>query len=290
MVHSLVLFLPSGLPTPPARLSFQWSRPLSAASIRAARVSRRPWSCIATRPNQSFIKVSKTFSPMPAVPEYLSTATASRSTSCRPRSGRIGPIPFSTTPLASGRPLSGIPGFRELPKKEEILQAVKLHHKRPQGLLGKTLNIADQLARQKELEKTALHHNSELVPVLPPVPEKKKSAPIEASAAWQAETDIYGEIPDSVRNRVKPDDPQLMDIAGWFDDGGFISELKPYITKMFGGRFLAFSIPEGHVYFQAKVLEEWPGSRRKEPAAWRSPPRGSGMKQCGVSSSPLFTI
>lgn len=160
-------------------------------------------------------------------------------------------------PLASGRPLSGIPGFRDLPKKEEILQAVKLHHKRPQGLLGKTLKKADQLARQKELEEAALHHDSELVPVLTPVPEKEKSATKDAaSAAWQAETDIFGELPVAPRNTIKPVGPQLVDIAGWFDAGGFINELKPYINKMFGRRFLAFSMPDGHVYFQAKVLEE----------------------------------
>ena len=36
----------------------------------------------------------------------------------------------------------------------------------------------------------------------------------------------------------------------------FLDELKPYINKMFGRRFLAFSMSDGHVYFQAKVLEE----------------------------------
>ncbi len=47
-------------------------------------------------------------------------------------------------PLAAGRPLAGIAGFNELPKKEEILRAVRLHHKMVQGLLGKTLKKADQ--------------------------------------------------------------------------------------------------------------------------------------------------
>ena len=49
-------------------------------------------------------------------------------------------------PLAAGRPLAGIAGFKELRRKDEILQAIKLHHKRPQGLLGKTLKKADQKA------------------------------------------------------------------------------------------------------------------------------------------------
>ena len=47
-----------------------------------------------------------------------------------------------------------------------------------------------------------------------------------------------------------------MDISGWFDVSQFLEDLKPYINKMFGRRFLAFSMPDGHVYFQVKVLEE----------------------------------
>ena len=64
-------------------------------------------------------------------------------------------------PLAAGRPLAGIPGFKKLPKKDEILRAIKLHHKMPQGLLGKTLKKVDQLARQQELEETVLQNNTE---------------------------------------------------------------------------------------------------------------------------------
>ena len=55
-------------------------------------------------------------------------------------------------PLAAGAIISGLPGFKELSRKEEILRAIKLHHKMPEGLLGKTLKKADQLARQQELE------------------------------------------------------------------------------------------------------------------------------------------
>jgi hypothetical protein len=160
-------------------------------------------------------------------------------------------------PLASGKPLSGIPVFRELPKKEEILQAVKLHHKRPQGLLGKTLKKADQLARQKEIEEAALHQDAKLIPETPPAPDNEKAVTNKASiAAWQAETDIYGESSEVVRDVTKQDSPHLMDISGWFDATGFLSDLKPYINKMFGRRFFAFSMPDGHVYFQVKVLEE----------------------------------
>ncbi len=38
-----------------------------------------------------------------------------------------------------------------------------------------------------------------------------------------------------------------MDISGWFDAAGFLDELKPYINKMFGRRFMAFSMADGYV-------------------------------------------
>ncbi|MEA2114557.1 MAG: HD domain-containing protein [Thermodesulfobacteriota bacterium] len=161
-------------------------------------------------------------------------------------------------PLAAGRPLAGIPGFKELRRKDEILQAIKLHHKRPQGLLGKTLKKADQKARQMELEDAALKiDTSEANPVedIKPVPGKEKQG-TKSTAAWKAQEDIYNETGGEGRKKSQMEKPQLMDISGWFDAEKFLDELKPYINKMFGRRFMAFSMSDGHVYFQAKVLEE----------------------------------
>ncbi len=59
--------------------------------------------------------------------------------------------------------MAAIVGFNELPKKNEILRAVRLHHKMDQGLLGKSLKKADQLARQKELEETVLQEEPKTV-------------------------------------------------------------------------------------------------------------------------------
>ena len=56
-------------------------------------------------------------------------------------------------PLAAGAIISGIPGFKELSRKEDILRAIKMHHKMPEGLLGKTLKKADQQARQQEQQE-----------------------------------------------------------------------------------------------------------------------------------------
>ncbi|OGQ95895.1 MAG: hypothetical protein A2521_02860, partial [Deltaproteobacteria bacterium RIFOXYD12_FULL_57_12] len=175
-------------------------------------------------------------------------------------------------PLAAGRPLAGIPGFKELPKKEEISRAIKLHHKSSDGLLGKTLKKADQLARQKELEETverlsaapapASQETTAVQPVGPP--EKPVTAPKpsppnmtsgkDTAAVRQTRADIYGE--ETATKEKVSEVPAMIDISRWFDADAFLNDLKPYINRMFGRRFMAFSMADGHVYFQVKVLEE----------------------------------
>jgi len=163
-------------------------------------------------------------------------------------------------PLAAGRVLAEIASFKQLARKDEISMAIKLHHKRAEGLLGKTLKKADQLARQKELEHAVeqlVDRKAKEPPSVPlssaPVP--KKSSPVsESSAAWQAQADIYGE--DEALEKKKKDAPNLIDISAWFDAQTFLNSLRSYINRVSGRRFMAFSMPEGYVYFQAKAIEE----------------------------------
>jgi len=173
-------------------------------------------------------------------------------------------------PLTAGRPLGKIEEFLKIPRKNEIERAIKLHHKRPEGLLGKTLKKADQLARQKELEETVYRFGDESR-----LAESKSSLPTQElnsdsiamesvefstkdkmAAAWQAQADIYGESREGIKATNASEVPKLMDISRWFNAERFLEGLKPYINKMFGRRFMAFSMPDGYVYFQAKVLEE----------------------------------
>lgn len=175
-------------------------------------------------------------------------------------------------PLAAGRPLAGIADFADLPRKDEILRAIKLHHKLPDGLIGKTLKKADQLARQQELEEMVSRHgaarektteDSHEIAEQSGNQQDERTAPTEpeetsdkVAAAWQAQADIYGEDRVGEKPENAAEVPQLMDISAWFEAERFLAELKPFINKMFGRRFLAFSMPDGHVYFQTKVLEE----------------------------------
>lgn len=199
-------------------------------------------------------------------------------------------------PLAAGRVLAEIVLFKKLPKKEEISRAIKLHHKRPEGLLGKTLKKADQQARQKELERAveevAEKENAQKEATPPPVetlPDPPKNTPEAeaphepavrsepvvtpplpsnasessglsspgqgAGSAWQAQADIYGEE-EAPAVKKRSDVPQLMDISAWFDAQAFLDDLRPYINRITGRRFMGFSMADGYVYLQAKVLEE----------------------------------
>ncbi len=157
-------------------------------------------------------------------------------------------------PLAAGAIISAIPGFKELSRKEDILRAIKLHHKMPEGLLGKTLKKADQQARQQELERWVGVEATE-----EPHEEEASERPPQSSsreAVQRVQADIYGETIDPAPSREDIAPPQQMDISRWFDAAGYLAMLKPYINRVEGRRFLAFSMADGLVYFQVKVLEE----------------------------------
>lgn len=142
---------------------------------------------------------------------------------------------------------------------------------------------ADQLARQKELE-WAVEQLAESSPIpeqdsesdikIDIQPESKKpivqsepapppSAPVKiknsssaqgSDAAWRAQADIYGE--EEPIKKKKGSAPNRIDISAWFDAQDFLDALKPYINRITGRRFMAFSMSDGYVYFQAKVIEE----------------------------------
>ena len=160
-------------------------------------------------------------------------------------------------PLAAGAIISGISGFKELSRKEDILRAIKMHHKMPEGLLGKTLKKADQQARQQELERWVGVEATEKIKESHEEEAKEKpSKPSSREAVQRVQADIYGEPIDPVPSREEIAPPQRMDISRWFDAAGFLAMLKPYINRLDGRRFMAFSMADGLVYFQVKVLEE----------------------------------
>lgn len=188
-------------------------------------------------------------------------------------------------PLAAGKAMATIPQFKGLPKKDEILRAIKLHHKMPEGLLGKTIKQADQRARQRETEEvlTAMKDAEEKQygiscqtaqsdqtstadmpassPAPPHLPPPSPPSNVENNvAAWRAEEAIYDIKANSPSSEKKKSlvtgGIKMMDISSWFDASGFLESLKPYINRMYGKRWMAFSMSDGHVYIQAKAIEE----------------------------------
>ena len=139
-------------------------------------------------------------------------------------------------PLAAGRVLSEIDAFGQLARKDELLRAIKLHHKNPDNLLGKTLKRADQISRQKELEQA----QERLPPLEAPVKDMEK--PMDFLAEEEVEK--------------KGEAPKLLNISAWFDARAMLEQMKPQINQLAGRRFAAFSMANGYVYFHPKILEE----------------------------------
>jgi len=141
-------------------------------------------------------------------------------------------------PLAAGRILVGLQSFKQLPLKEEILQAVKFHHKQPQELLGKTLKRADQLARQQEIEQA-----------------QERLQPLEEPPKWHNEAKSQdGIFDEKSETKKKATVPKLINLS-WLDTPALLKDMRPYINRLEGRRFQAFSMPNGFVYFMPKILE-----------------------------------
>lgn len=177
----------------------------------------------------------------------------------------IGKLPTNRThlyslgehPLAAGRVLAEIKLFGELSRKEEISKAIKHHHMRPEGLIGKTLKKADQKARQQELEEAVNLPKQQEEADAEDTIELASLPTVENGLARQADADIYGgDEKAELSNNTTTGSIKRVNISNWFAPEAFLNELKPYINRLEGRRFMAFSMPGGYVYFQPKAIEE----------------------------------
>ena len=177
----------------------------------------------------------------------------------------IGKLPTNKThlyslgehPLAAGRVLADIELFKKLSRKDEISKAIKHHHMRPEGLIGKNLKKADQKARQQELEEAVNLQKLQLDPDEETVNDSVTLAPSEGNLARQADADIYGDGEKAgSKHPVNPGSLNQINISSWFEPDAFLAELKPYVNRLEGRRFMAFSMPAGYVFFQPKAIEK----------------------------------
>ena len=156
-------------------------------------------------------------------------------------------------PLISVTILEGLPGYAGLPYKDELNKAIVDHHRYPKGLLGEKLKEADQDARRAEIATNIQERPA--VGGTGPEPGRPDEPlqPAPKVEADPAEKDsIFITHAKKEKEKVKLKEVSLP----WFDAERFLAELKPYINRLDGQRWSAFSMPDGHVYFQAGVLEE----------------------------------
>ena len=156
-------------------------------------------------------------------------------------------------PLISVTILEGLPGYAGLPYKDEVDKAIVDHHRYPKGLLGEKLKDADQAARRTEIASNIQEHPAAGGPgAEPDKPEETLHLAAKVEADRAEKDGIFITHAKKEKEKVKLKEVPLP----WFNADRFLAELKPYINRLDGQRWSAFSMPDGHVYFQTGVLEE----------------------------------
>jgi hypothetical protein len=185
--------------------------------------------------------------------------------------------------------LGNVATFQGLAYADEVIEAVRQHHRPEPGLdLARKLKVADQASRSMEIASMLGPSKDE--PAGKAVNEKKdlpeevsdndktakpsseadaaqKSAGTriheEEAAAGAAvlgqeedtDPDIFGSgdgRKEKVSNRSVPVD--------WFDPAAALAYLKQHINRIKGGRLVVFSMPDGYVYVQVSFF--WQMAKR----------------------------
>lgn len=181
------------------------------------------------------------------------------------RGGRL--YSMGDHPIISVTILEEIAGYKELSFKDEINKAIMEHHRAAKGLLAEKLKEADHSARRMEMsevstgispskvEKQAEEKGSEKESSTEVVSvasqEKTVQDDIFARSDAQTDKDIFTPVIQSDEKSIPKEIP-----LDWFNADEFLKELKPYINRLWGERWTAFSMPDGYVYFQTGVIEE----------------------------------
>jgi len=197
-------------------------------------------------------------------------------------------------PLVAPTVLEKIESFRKLTYADEVTDAVRQHHRaQPESDLGKRLKCADQICRNKEIAallgqgKAKRHveqepeHDHATIKNAPDSDSKSKVAePIQKSRGSPMEADGKVAAQETqvanatVFGAYQDQDPDIFGATGgngepvvnsivpieWFDPAAALSYLKQFINRMKGGRFYAFSMPDGTVDIQVAFF--WMAAKR----------------------------
>jgi hypothetical protein len=182
--------------------------------------------------------------------------------------------------------LGTLESFNKLPFAEDILEAVRFHHRpNPEQDLAQKLKDADQASRSKEIaamlkaegkrgsvetgqedEEPPIGHSPEVPEDLaavagqtgtsPPAPpeEEPGSSPEEEIDANEAVFGSGGEVDMDIFGSEERGDERIVNRKveiGWFEPIGALAYIQLFINRMKGGRFGAFSMPDGYVYVEA---------------------------------------
>jgi len=162
-------------------------------------------------------------------------------------------------PVISAAVLDQIHGFKELPFAEEVRQAVINHHRTGKGKLVELLKKADRNARRKELAEMMQkseqdQHQQEKDKVKAKelrirsekveeeVKKEKASTEKSKEKTKVSAVDFYSDQDEEAEKVVYEYD------LSWLKVGEFMQELKKEVNRVVGGKWIAFSMPDGVVY------------------------------------------
>ncbi len=151
-------------------------------------------------------------------------------------------------PIISVTVLEKIPGFAELSNREDIVRAIRDHHRKPVDFLSIKLKEADQEARKKELARS-FSLNDEKTDEQPKTRDEEERKPSAGIGQVKSPYDTDG---DNSSDKAKTK-PREIDLP-WYDGEAILREIAERINEVDGGRWEAFSMSNGYVYVQVGFL------------------------------------
>lgn len=178
--------------------------------------------------------------------------------------------------------LETLTSFNKLAFGGDIIEAVRCHHRpNPEKDLAQKLKDADQAARTKEVatmlkaegkrgavetgqgnEEPLVEESPEAPENLQPVAGQTGTPPPEEIPAIPPEEEIDaneavfgsgGEVDMDIFGSKERGGARIVNRKveiDWFDPIGALTYIKLFINRMKGGRFVAFSMPDGYVYVE----------------------------------------
>ena len=146
-------------------------------------------------------------------------------------------------PVISVTVLERIPGFSEISNREDIIRAIRDHHRRPVDFFSLKLKEADQEARKKEIAQS-ISLGSEGTRAKVPNHEEQKQTVVPVAEKQSTQGN------NSEGKATKPRELELP----WYDGEAILGELAPRINMVGEGRWEAFSMSNGYVYVQIAFL------------------------------------